>query len=75
MDVVVQSSFANLLAMRAVDPRTLVEYAIEYVAELAVLENAESGVVVDPDDVYDAIIEGIRSSAERRIIDGTCTEV
>lgn len=48
-----------------IDTRSLIEETIEFVAEVAVDELAECGVKLDPDDAYDALVEGILSAAER----------
>lgn len=62
----VKASCEKLVAL-GVDTRELIEETIEFVAQVAVDELAESGVKVDPDDAYDALIDGIRSSTERSL--------
>lgn len=65
MDLV-KDSCANLIK-QGVDTRDLIEETIRYVAELSASELNESGFTLDPDDTYDALVEGIRSSAERAL--------
>lgn len=67
MQDAVRLSFKLLCDRHNLDLRDLVEYSIEYTATLAVEDHADDGVRLDPDDAYDAIVEGIRSSAERRL--------
>lgn len=47
------------------DTRDIIEGAIEFTAALTVEELKEQGVVLDPDDAYDAIVDGIRCSSDR----------
>lgn len=70
MEDKIQAAFGNLIA-EGVSMRDLVECAVEFVADIAVTDHAADGVRLDPDDAYDAIVDGIRSSAERSVIDGT----
>lgn len=66
MDLV-KDSCANLVK-QGVDTRDLIEKTIEYVAEISAAElNEASGFTLDPEDTYDALVEGIRSSAERAL--------
>lgn len=61
-----QDAFQQLLA-RGATLRDIIENSIEFTAQMAVQDHAADGIMLDPEDAYDTILEGIRSSAERRL--------
>lgn len=67
MDKNIQAAYDNLIE-QGFTLRDIIESAIEYSADCAVEEHADDGIKIDPDDAYDALVEGIRSSAERKIV-------
>jgi hypothetical protein len=73
MEDYVQSAFQQLLS-RGMSTRELIEASIEFAADLAVQDHAADGVMLDPDDAYDAILEGVRRSVERNLLDSTRSE-